>query len=91
MVDQGKNIDKLNIKTSPVDANDRIVVIYSAANTTTAQTATIPISGIYSNVQANPANSAALVCKQGLLFFSNTHLYFADANNHLIRVALSAF
>ncbi len=89
MVDQVKNIKDLPIKNSFADANDRIVVIYSAsANVAQAQTATIAVSNLnlFSNVQIDPANSSALTITQGTVFFSATYLYFADSNNHLVRL-----
>ncbi len=79
-------------QVNAVAGSDRLVVVYNAANTATAQTATITVNNYeLFQVQTDPANSTSMVVPQGTLFFSNNYLYFADANNHVKRVALSSF
>ncbi|HYT43262.1 MAG TPA: hypothetical protein VEP90_13070 [Methylomirabilota bacterium] len=79
-------------QVNAVAGSDRVLIIYNAANTAIAQTASITVNNydLY-QVQSDPANSTSMVVPAGTLFFSANFLYFADANNHVKRVALSSF
>jgi hypothetical protein len=77
----------------------------NSSNNGIAQTALIPIgsfSGSFANSfatylqipvqQPDPSNSTSLTStSQGQMFASNSYLYVASGNSHLLRVALSAF
>lgn len=91
MTDKPRRTVDLPIKTGVAAQSDRLVFIYTAASNTIAQTATIAVSDLHSNLIADPANSSVTLVAQGTLLFSNGYLYFATANNHLKRIALSDF
>jgi len=91
MTDQGKTIPALPVQNAVSDS-DRLVILYNAANATTAQTATIAVSDYETrDISTDPANSSVTTIPAGRLFFSNGYLYFSTANNHVKRVALSDF
>ena len=91
MIDKPRRTVDLPIKTGVSAPSDRLVFIYSATSNTSAQTATIAVSDLYSNLITDPANSNTTVIAKGTLLFSNSFGYFAVANNVLKRFPLSSF
>jgi hypothetical protein len=92
MVDQGKPISELPIKTKATVATDRVVFIYNAANTAAQYAATMTLQDLLLvPKQADPANGTSIMVKAGSLFCSNNYLYYAVADDKLKRVALSDF
>ena len=92
MVDQGKPISELPIKTKPNVATDRVLFIYNAANTAAQYAATMTMQDLLLvPKQDDPANSTSIMVKAGTLFCSNSYLYFAIADDKLKRIALSDF
>ena len=88
---EGKRIDTLPVRTLPA-STDRVMVYYNAANSLTAQTATIEVGHLVRNLpQPDPANSTSIMVLAGTLFFSNSYGYYAVANNKLKRFLLSDF
>lgn len=104
MADVGRRLLDVGVKTTLANT-DKIVVIFNAANTTTAQTALISVTDFFANVipiakvanlniadiRSDPANSTVLTITQGQIFFSNAYIYVAVANNTVKRVAISTF
>ena len=104
MADAGKRLLDVTVQSS-IANSDQIVIIYNAANSTIAQTALIALSTLFANISSNnfvantviitgsqtPANSTALTITKGAQFSDNTYAYYATANNHIKRVALSDF
>ena len=90
-VGAGKRIDTLPVRNS-IASSDRVMVYYNAANSFTAQTATVTVGTLLGHVSmADPANSTSIMVQAGALFFSNNYGYYAVANNVLKRFALSDF
>jgi hypothetical protein len=94
MTDNAKKTSELATTNNAV-ANDRIIILKDPDGT--PSTRTIKVSNLLGNSSANiviqtatPANSTITV-KAGTLFFDNTYLYIATANNNIKRVTLSAF
>ena len=100
MSEQGKRIMDVNIQTS-VDPTDTVIVVYNAANTTTAQTSQITVQNLFANIissgfaltdiRADPIHSTSLAIAGGQVFVSNNFLYIATSNNFIKRVALAEF
>jgi hypothetical protein len=106
MVNQGKSTLQFPIKTTLLDANDRVVFIYGAdtanvaAPGNVAQTATITVPNLCTAIAptlqvailpSDPANSVSLVIKKGTVFATPSFLYVANEDNHTVRVALAPF
>jgi hypothetical protein len=92
---EGKRIDTLPVRTLAAPT-DRVMVYYNAANSFTAQTATITVANLLGNsggfpLYPDPANSTSIMVQAGTLFFSNSHGYYAVADNKLKRFLLSDF
>jgi len=90
MVDQAKRIPDLPVKTS-VAPTDQLVFVFGAANSSTAQTALLAVSDLYSNTIADPSSNSELQVPKGTLLFSNNFGYIALANNYVKRFAISDF
>jgi hypothetical protein len=105
VADSTKKTSELPVKTS-ANTSDKILFVYNAANSVTAQTAIITLANLlantpnlqiraanlgFTNTISDPANSTALNVGAGTLLFSDAYLYFATGNNVLKRVALSDF
>jgi hypothetical protein len=81
--------------TNNAVGSDRVVILKDPAGT--PSTRTITVTNLLGNSSANvvirnstPANSTITV-NQGTIFYDNTHLYIAVANNTLKRVSLDSF
>lgn len=96
---------QLPIQNSVVSAADRVVFIYSAANSS-AQTSSITIQHLFANtpnlqvaaanlnltlVGSDPADSNATSVTAGQFWFTNSYIYVAVANNYVRRVAIADF
>ena len=91
MTNAAKTTNSLPVVNS-VASSDRLLVVYNAANSSTAQTATITVQNYeLKTLISDPANSSSLVVTQGTVLYSGNFIYVADAPNHLRRVALSSF
>ncbi len=105
MTDQGKKTSSLPIKETANTISDRVVFVFNASNTTTAQTATIAINDLFSSAnlsitckslviddsRSDPSSSTALTIPEGTLFFSSEFGYLAIADNVLKRWPLLTF
>ncbi len=105
MTDQGKRTSSLPIKEIANTVSDRVVFVFNASNTTTAQTATIAINDLLSSAnlsivckslvlddsRSDPTGSNALTIPEGTLFFSSEYGYLAIADNVLKRWPLVSF
>jgi hypothetical protein len=81
--------------TNSAASDDRLVILKNPGGS--PSTRTISVENLFSNSSANvvlqkqtPANSTITVA-EGTLFFDETYLYVAVANNVLKRVELSSF
>lgn len=81
--------------TNSATGSDRVVILKDPAGT--PSTRTITVTNLLGNSSANvvirsstPANSTITV-NQGTIFYDNTYLYIAVANNVLKRVSLNSF
>jgi hypothetical protein len=76
-----------------VAQSDRLLVVYQASNSSTAQTCTISVQNYETKTLiSDPANSTAYgVVTQGTVLYSANFIYVCDSPNHLKRVALSSF
>lgn len=94
MANNVKKISEL-ATTNTAAGTDRIVILKDPAGS--PSTRTITVSNLFGNSSANvviqnitPANSTITVT-QGTMFYDNTYLYVAVANNVLKRVTLETF
>lgn len=105
MTTEAKRVIDLTTKTY-LSSTDKILVVFNAANSTSAQTALVTANNLFANSNmtlksnnfmlmdhraSDPANSTALTVANGTLFYTNSYMYVAIANNVLRRVALSDF
>jgi len=101
MADQSKAISELNAHTAPA-GEDLLVIVDDPSGT--APTKKITVTTLFSNTanltvvsntlvtenKQTPANSSVTV-RKGTIFFDDTYLYIATANNTLKRVTLESF
>lgn len=94
MADNVKKTSELSTSNG-VAGSDRVVILKDPA--TSPSTRTVTVANLLGNSQANvvirnvtPSNSTITVTK-GTIFFDDTYLYIATANNVLKRVTLSSF
>jgi len=94
MADRVKKISEFPTLSAP-DSNTYFVVSHTQAGV--ANTYTLSLATLFGNAAANvvlqkatPANSTISV-SEGTLFFDDTYLYIAVANNSLKRVTLESF
>jgi len=95
MTERAKKITAFPALSGP-NGNTYLVVAHTAANGVT-NTYSLALTTLLGNSAANvvirnatPANSSISV-SQGTLFYDNTYLYIATANNVLKRVPLDNF
>jgi len=96
---------KLNDVTSSnsITGDDKLIFVNDPANTANVYTITyqnfmanvsIPLvisNTLFISTKSAPANSSAMTISSGALFYDETYLYIAVANNTVKRVALSSF
>lgn len=100
MADRAKTIPELPVSTA-LNSTDLFVIVVDPTNT--ANTKQITASNVFGNsaldLSANslilaerstPANSSITVTK-GSIFFDDSYIYVATANNTLKRIELTSF
>lgn len=101
MADRSKSITELQSLTTPA-GEDLLVIVDSP--TSSANTKKVSVQTLFGNTQnltfvcnvlvtenkQTPANSSVTV-RKGTVFFDDSYLYVATANNVLKRVSLSSF
>ena len=95
MTTNAKKISELN-ETQSATADDFVVIVDDPNNI--PSTKKITVQNLFGNSSANvkltslsPANSTMTAIKAGVIFYDQSYLYIAVANNVVKRVALSLF